>query len=456
MEFDPSELARWTGGQWSAPPPAVIKGIHFDSRKMEPGAAFIALTEGHRDGHDFLEAASSAGASCAIVERSSLSRLPQLVVADSMKALSDIAQAQRERFRNPVIGITGSCGKTSTKGILQTLLGSARCLATPGNWNNRIGVPMTLFDLDMDKHDYAVIEAGISEPCEMETLAAMIQPDLVLVTHVGAAHLEGLGTIEGVAREKARLMERARSDARLVVPEGVYAFPEFQAFAARTCLVLEGETPVPEPAPAQVVRYQRSPKGIKLLEKEYSFSCASSGMCSNAALAIAAVLLLEANNALGIQALASWEPDPRRGACLSSGEQIFYVDCYNANPASMLDALATFEASIPLDKARAYVLGAMDELGDEAVRLHKELGQSLQLRPNDKLYLVGPPDLTSAYVTGAASAGVPAEQIIRAVSVDEIKSGIAAFAGAVFLKGSRHYTLEALLPDSLKSNTTTP
>jgi UDP-N-acetylmuramyl pentapeptide synthase len=98
----------------------------------------------------------------------------------------------------------------------------------------------------------------------------------------------------------------------------------------------------------------------------------------------------------------------------------------------------------------------MDELGDEAVRLHKVLGQSLQLRPNDKLYLVGPTDLISAYATGAESVGVPAEQIIRAVSVNELKSGIAAFAGAVFLKGSRHYSLEALLPDSLKSNTTTP
>ncbi len=452
MVFDPAELARWTGGQWSAPPPASIEGLHFDTRLMQPGAGFIALRHGKRDGHDFLEAASEAGASCAIVEQVCKSPLPQLLVADCLKALADIAQAQRERFRRPVIGITGSCGKTSTKGILQRLLGASRCHATPGNWNNRIGVPMTLFGLDSEQQKFAVIEAGISEPGEMKALSAMIQPDLAIVTHVGPAHLEGLGTIEGVAREKALLMAHARSDARLVVPESVYAFPEFKAHAARTCLVLEGEAVAPDPAPAQLVRYRRTEGGIALLEKEYPFPCASAGMCSNAALALVAAQLLEADLVAGTDSLASWQPDPRRGQYLESGDQSFYVDCYNANPASMLDAMRAFEATVPVEVGRAYVLGAMQELGTAEVALHEELGRSLRLRPNDTLWLVGPPSLTGAYAAGAYAAGLLPEQVVIAPSVDAIKSGIAAFKGAVFLKGSRYYKLETLLPESLNLN----
>lgn len=453
MAFDPADLARWTGGQWSAPPPASIKGLHFDTRLMEAGTGFIALTQGKRNGHDFLDAASEAGASCAIVEEARESRLPKLVVADCMKALADIAQAQRERFRKPVVGITGSCGKTSTKGMLQALLGASRCHCTPGNWNNRIGVPMTLFGLDPDTQNYAVIEAGISEVGEMKRLSGMIQPDLVIVTHIGPAHLEGLGTIEGVAQEKVRLMADARADARLVVPASVYAFPEFKAQAERTCLVLEGEVALPEPAPAQVFRYRRTETGIELLEKTYPFPSASPGMCSNAALAIVAAQLLEADLSAGTESLASWRPDAQRGQSFDVGDQSFYVDCYNANPASMRDAMQTFEASVPVELARAYVLGAMEELGTAAVALHEELGRSLRLRPQDSLWLVGPPHLTAAYATGAHAAGLLPEQVVTAISVDALQSSIAAFKGAVFLKGSRCYKLESLLPKTLNLNT---
>jgi UDP-N-acetylmuramoyl-tripeptide--D-alanyl-D-alanine ligase len=456
MEFDPAELARWTGGQWSAPPPPSVNGLHFDTRRLEPGAGFVALSHGKRDGHDFLEAASESGAACAIVEQKCGGPLPQLVVANAMKALADIGQAQRERYRNPVIGITGSCGKTSTKAMLQACLGVSRCHATPGNWNNCIGVPMTLFGLDSETQDFAVIEAGISEPGEMKRLSGMIQPDLVIVTQIGSAHLEGLGNREGVAREKLQLMAQARSEARLVVPESVYAFSECKAYADRTCLVLEGAAPVPEPAPAQVVRYERTDEGIKILEVLYSFASASPGMCSNAALAIVATQILGADLAVGKAALASWQPDAKRGQCLEHNNQIFYVDCYNANPDSMRDAMTAFEATVPTEAGRAYVLGAMNELGHAAVGLHEALGRSLRLRQKDRLWLVGPSELTDAYLAGAEAAGVLPEQIVSSTSVDEIKSGIAAFEGAVFLKGSRCFKLESLLPETLKLKTTQP
>ena len=445
--FNPADLARWTGGQWIAPPPPLIQGLHFDTRLMKSGSGFVALSQGERNGHDFLEASMEAGASCAIVEQICHTRLPQLVVVDGMKALADIAQAHRERFRQPVIGITGSCGKTSTKGILKGLLGNARCHVTPGNWNNCIGVPMTLFGLNTDQHNFAVIEAGISEVGEMKTLSGMIQPDLAIVTHVGPAHLDGLGSTAGVAREKASIMASARSEARLIVPESVYAFPEFKALAARICLVLEGDTAVPEPAPAQYVRYYGTENGIALLKKEYPFPSVSAGMRSNAALALVAAQMLQAEDFKGAQSLSSWKPDPHRGEYFDYEEQSFYVDCYNANPASMLDAMRTFEATTPVEVKRAYVIGAMEELGTDAVALHETIGRNLRLRENDFLCLVGPEHLTAGYLKGAQAAGIAAEQVTTTVSVGTIKSSIAAFKGAVFLKGSRAFKLETLLPE---------
>lgn len=176
-------------------------------------------------------------------------------------------------------------------------------------------------------------------------------------------------------------------------------------------------------------------------------------MCSNAALAIVAAQLLEADLSAGTESLASWRPDAQRGQSFDVGDQSFYVDCYNANPASMRDAMQTFEASVPVELARAYVLGAMEELGTAAVALHEELGRSLRLRPQDSLWLVGPPHLTAAYATGAHAAGLLPEQVVTAISVDALQSSIAAFKGAVFLKGSRCYKLESLLPKTLNLNT---
>ncbi len=220
--FEPELLSAWTGGRWSGRPATPSTGFSVDSRRLSPGQAFVALKTGKRDGHDFLNDAHKAGASAAIVSRADL-RMPlaQLVVADPLAALQSIAREHRRMFHGTVIGITGSAGKTSTKELLSILLGgeAAGALATEGNLNNQIGVALSLCRLDPVRHRFAVIEAGISAKGEMESLARMIEPGLVLVTLIGPAHLADLGSLESVAKEKSVLASSVRRRRHLHFPE---------------------------------------------------------------------------------------------------------------------------------------------------------------------------------------------------------------------------------------------
>ena len=163
--FSPDTLAQWTGGRWTVPPLSPLTGFAIDTRKVRPGQIFVALKTDQRDGHEFVASAEAAGASAALVALPNPAvALPQLVVADPLGAFQTIARAHRRNFRGPVVGISGSAGKTSTKNLLALLLGgeAGGVLATEGNLNNHLGVPLTLTRLNPAEHRFAVIEAGIS------------------------------------------------------------------------------------------------------------------------------------------------------------------------------------------------------------------------------------------------------------------------------------------------------
>ncbi len=440
--FDPTDLALWSNGSWRGAQTAErITGFCFDTRQLRRGDCFVALTHGARDGHDFVAQAVEQGAVAALVERELDLPVPQLVVPDSLAALAAIGTAVRDAFRGTVVGITGSCGKTSTKEMLRLLLGEDRTHATAGNWNNQVGVPMTLFGLE--EQAFAVIEAGINEPGEMELLGRMIEANLVVVTHVGAAHLERLQSVERVAAEKAQLFAQARADAILVVPHSVFQYAAFQSYADRAIVLAEAGASV-TPQPKQVIHYEMTAVGVRLFDTEFIIHSASAGIRSNAALVIATARELGVDLARIGARMAQWCPDATRGRVVHAGDQNFYIDCYNANPASMLDALEAFRAAMPESQPRGYVLGAMNELGGSATALHREVGQALALRAEDRVWFVGPAALTEAYQSGVASGAGP---VVAVDSVEKIKSDIAEFKGALFLKGSRSYALEQLLPD---------
>ena len=172
-------------------------------------------------------------------------------------------------------------------------------------------------------------------------------------------------------------------------------------------------------------------------------------MRSNAALAIVAAHELGLESSVIQEAIARWQPDFYRGSSFVSEGQFYYLDCYNANPASMEDSLQAFVKDAPNESARGYVLGAMNELGKMAETFHYKIAEGIQVRAEDRLWFVGPSDLIEAYREGALMSGFKKEQIQCVTSVEKIKSEVADFSGALFLKGSRSYNLEFLLPQSL-------
>lgn len=452
-EFEAAHLARITGGRWSGDRPGRINGFNFDTRRIDSGQCFVALESEHRDGHDFVGDAMAAGASCAMTSWVLDCGLPQLVVPDPLLAMGAIATDLRSKFPKPVIGITGSCGKTSAKEMLRLLLGKHCTHATTGNWNNRIGVPMTLFDLDPLQNDFAVIEAGINQPGEMALIGAMICADLTLVTHVGPAHLERLGSLDGIAAEKSKLAVSAKPDSPIVLPGTALQYPAFAALAKRCIAVRFDSTPVP-PGVRRVVDCAIESCGdgaaskLLLQGQTYRLRSASRGMAQNAALSIVAAQTLGAGEATLAGRLETWEPEMTRGRVISTGGRYCYIDCYNANPASMADSLQAFQLSAPVNMPRCYVVGAMDELGPSADRFHFEVGQKLLLRPEDRAILIGPKILTAAYRRGALFFGGRSDQINCVENPDSVQSMVADFKGGLFLKGSRAYRLEKLLPET--------
>lgn len=453
-DFDTIALSDWTGGQWySLGDLKIVSEFHFDARQLKAGDCFIALSGGARDGHDFCEQAVAAGASALMVERRQSIDIPQLVVTNTLGAMAMIARGRRNQFAGPVVGVTGSCGKTSTKEMLRTVLGHTSTLATAGNWNNLIGVPMTLFGLDPKRQSHAVIEAGINQPGEMAALGAMIQSDLTIVTMIGPAHLELLGSLEGIAEEKSQLALTAQATSPIVVPDSVFEYAAFRTLADRAHVLKPKGTEFALSVRA-VTEYEIEPEGdgslLTLIDSSgavpFRIDSSSAGICTNAGLVILTARILGLSDVSIQERIQTWFPEGNRGRVLTDSKQIFYIDCYNANPASMRDALDAFTTKMPEPHARCYVLGAMNELGESAPELHRETAQSLRLRPQDQLCLVGPESLRNAYADGALCAGVNATQIHSVEKSTDLQSLIADFEGAIFLKGSRSYGLECLLP----------
>lgn len=431
-----------------------VSSFCFDARQIKPGDCFVALSGGARDGHDFIEQAAVGGASVAIVEHVVDVLIPQLVVKDSLCALGLIGASARARFNGSVVGVTGSCGKTSTKEMLRLLLGEGQTHATAGNFNNRIGVPLTLIGLDSESSNYGVIEAGINQPNEMQQLGEMIRSDLTIITNVGPAHLELLETIENVAIEKARLAQAASPASKVVFPSDLLKYPVFAALANRAIVLHPKGLPKPEVDVDTLLSYtltQNTQGGSKhelsIGTSSYVVQTPSRGIATNAALAIAAASHLGVDDPVLQTRIAQWQPASNRGRVFQARGQLFYVDCYNANPASMTDALAAFIATIPDEEPRAYLLGAMNELGDSAAVQHESVGAQLILRPQDRAFFVGPQNLVAAYLAGALDAGNQSDQMKTSETIENIKSDIAQFKGALFLKGSRSYQLENLLPE---------
>lgn len=454
--FPPDRLAAWTNGRWSTSPAQLVLGFTVDSRKLAPGQMFVALRTDKRDGHDYLAAAAEAGASAALVQRADDSLdLPQLVVADPLAAFQTLARLHRLDAGVRVTGVTGSAGKTSTKNLLARLLGeSPAVLATEGNLNNFLGVPLTLTRLEPGVTRHAVVEAGINMPGEMTGLAQMIQPDNGIVTLVAPAHLEKLGSLEQVAYEKSELLRWLPAGGLAVFPLSAWQYAPFQHLVADACVAVPSGVALP----ARMARTHFVPFAITHLAdsseitlgggkepRVFQLRRVSDGMAQNTALALLLASSLGVSDVQLRERLAGWEPAQLRGELRAWGEALVYLDCYNANPVSMTDAIAVFQQLAPPARARCYVLGGMEELGAAASDYHRRLGQGLRLRPSDTAWAIGPH--AAAVADGLRAAGASAAQIGMAADIAPVRAALNGFQGAVFVKGSRRFQLETLFAE---------
>jgi UDP-N-acetylmuramoyl-tripeptide--D-alanyl-D-alanine ligase len=367
--------------------------VVIDTRKLAAGDLFLALPGERVDGHDFVSAAVAAGAVGAVVTRLQPLDLPQIVVADVAQALTAAAAAWRGQFSLPLIGVAGSNGKTTVKEMLAAILSrTGECLATAGNLNNQLGVPLTLLRLEK-KHRSAVIEIGANRPGEVAELAALAQPSIALITNAGAEHLEGFGDIEGAARAEGEIVAALGPQGVAVINADdpyeamwrgmtrgrVVTFGLSQSVGVRASHVTQsvGDD-------GFTVRFQlHTANGTQDVE----MALAGEHNVRNAACAAAAALAAGASLADVAQGLSSVRAVAGRLQFRRTAAGGWLIDdSYNANPSS---AIAAMDVLASLSGRKWMVLGNMAELGAQAETAHREIGVAARERGIERLYAFG-------------------------------------------------------------------
>jgi UDP-N-acetylmuramoyl-tripeptide--D-alanyl-D-alanine ligase len=388
-----SDVLRATGGELAGPMEGdpLIRAVSTDSREMPPGSLFVPLRGTRYDGHVFVEQAFVNGAAFSLVARDAGAGFPRLpanaiVVRDTRAALGDLARWHRSRFDVPVIAVTGSCGKTTVKEMLRRALGED-VVASPASYNNEVGVPLTLLQMDAGTRA-CVVEVGTNAPGEIAHLASIVRPTVAVLTNVEEAHLERLGSLRGVMREKRALLEALPEDGAAIVNADNYWCRE--AMEDLLCHVVTFGTW--EDADVYGLEPRTTRGGLEfLLFGRLPIEVPAVGLhnVSNALAAVAVALWL-GRNPLDVQAaIKRYEaPEMRMETERVAGVHLIN-DAYNANPASM-DAALRELAQRDVAGRRVAVLGEMLELGDETERLHRSLGRKVANEGIDALWVVGP------------------------------------------------------------------
>jgi UDP-N-acetylmuramoyl-tripeptide--D-alanyl-D-alanine ligase len=422
--FSLSQVSRWISARHIGAD-AAVAGVGCDSRRLQPGELFVALRGPHFDGHDYAPQAAAGGVVGLLVERELATPLPQLLVADTRIALGALAAAWRATLPGRVVGVTGSNGKTTTKEMIAAVLGQAGSIAaTQGNLNNAIGLPLTL--LATRDQDFLVVELGANHRGEIAELSAIARPDLALITNAGRAHLEGFGSLEGVARAKGEILEGLAADGICVLNAEDPWFPLWRELAAHRQIITFGwdesgslphslgqASSRSEAAPTVALEALevplglddsgfhsrlrlRTPRGPLLLE----LALAGRHNLMNALAAVAVAEALEVSQDAIQTGLREVRPVAGRLRPLParSGARLI-DDSYNANPDSVRAALAVLQG---LPGRRWLVLGDLAELGVESATLHRGLGQEARAAGLDRLWAVGP---LSAEAVAAFGAG---------------------------------------------------
>jgi UDP-N-acetylmuramoyl-tripeptide--D-alanyl-D-alanine ligase len=419
---------------------------------VAPGALFVALKGEQVDGHDFAPQAVARGAAGLLVGRQLPIDAPQVVVSDVLGALTACARVHRRRFAGPVVAVTGSNGKTTTKEMIGAVLtGRGPCLITRGNLNNHIGVPLTLLALKPE-HRSAVIEMGANHRGEIAHLMSIAEPGIGLVTNAGAAHLEGFGSLEGVAEGKGELFSGLPRDGVAVVNADDQYAPRWRTLAGSRRIVTFG---IDQPADYSArnvsasLQENRPALDFELVAPDGAIrvTLALAGLHNlrNAVGAAAAAQAAGASLDEIARGLASVKPVKGRLEFRPAANGAVLVDdSYNANPGSLKAGLDAFRA---FGGARWLVLGDMMELGSASEELHREIGAYARASGIERLLAVGSRARRAADAFGPGAAWFDNVDDLITEARRSLRPGV-----AVLVKGSRSNRLErvaqALAPES--------
>jgi UDP-N-acetylmuramoyl-tripeptide--D-alanyl-D-alanine ligase len=456
--FDVDELARWSGGQWVSRPSRPLSAVVHDTRQVVPGALFVAILGARFDGHAFIGEAAQKGAGAALVSRDRCGEfaslnIPLLLVEDPACALRDIATGYRLKLGLPVIGVTGSTGKTTVKEMIARLLESAMPTArTKGNWNNEIGLPLSILAIPSESRA-AVLELGISHPGEMAPLCGIARPDWGVITNVGPVHLEFFQSVEAIAREKGELFRSLPAGGTAVLSLDEPCFKLLHGLAP--CRVVTTSLDPQSDADYVLVRASRQGGECVVADRidagTYSFRLPLPGAHNrhNALLAIAVARGFGVTWDGIAAACEGLVAPPMRWECRDIGGFIIINDAYNANPVSMQASLRTFREWEGASR-KWLALGDMLELGPGEIEAHRDIGRALADGPWAGLVTVGV--LGARMAEGALAAGMSAELVQACGTVSEAAEYLKermAKGDALLIKASRGKRLEDIIPGLL-------
>ena len=432
------EAAEALGARWAGED-VMLEGVSTDTRTLQAGQLFVALRGPNFDGHDYLAEAKAKGAAACMVEQP-VANCPALIVGDTRLALGRLARAWRRHFAMPLVAVTGSNGKTTVKEMLASIFAQqGEVLATRGNLNNDIGVPLTLFGLDSSRSS-AVIEMGANHAGEIAYLTSLAEPNVAVITNAAAAHLEGFGSLEGVAKAKGEIYQGLKQDGTAIInADDDYADLWRGLTKDKNVLSFGLQNPADISA-----RWQAGDCGsqihITTPEGKVKLHLALLGEHNvmNALAAIAAA------QAVGIKlttikaGLEAMQPVAGR-LQLKAGLQGSRLidDTYNANPASLAAAIEVLAA---FGGKHILVLGDMGELGDDTEALHAEAGRFAKAHAVDRLYTVGPMAAVAAKAFGTGAQPCENHEAVSKALQPELDTD-----STVLVKGSRLSQMERIV-----------
>jgi UDP-N-acetylmuramoyl-tripeptide--D-alanyl-D-alanine ligase len=443
----------------------VVGAVCTDTRKLRPGDLFIALEGRNFNGHDYLAEAVGKGCRGIVYSRKVTAEdaaawgargVALIRVSDTLDAFAHIAHRYRRRFELPLVAVTGSNGKTTTKEMIRTIASTRfSVLASEGTFNNFVGVPLTLLRLEA-WHTLAVLELGMNARGEIRRLAEIAAPEIGVITNVGPAHLEFLETLENVAAAKAELLDamaapgrgRGRTAILNLDDPRVAAMGAGAGLALKTFGMAEGadvraeDVHAGESGVGFLMRFRKAGRAVRVTLPVFGVHNVSNAL---AAAAACETLGIDPEQIAG--ALRGMRLPPMRMEALSRGGVTVINDAYNANPDSMRAAVETL-AAMKTRGRRILVIGDMLELGGASDRAHREIGALTARRGIDALIAVGPHSASAA--DAAAGAGMPPGSVVRCAGAREAAEALWAIAregDCVLLKASRRMGLEKILEE---------